>query len=208
MENDAAGPNKKADANEEMKAFVGKSCTFGSTHGEFTEQHWYNCFTCGLTWDKGCCSLCVQVCHKGHDVGYSRKSSFFCDCGAQVSTNIGRIVCKCLSPVSQTTISSLKSNTSNTVSYKNSLTCDKSLEALKSSQWNSALRVVVSHFKSTASSSIEKFVASMDKELVSNLFDNFRTSFASWSSHDAIYEGRLQWQRPLSPWFLENHRQH
>ena len=42
------------------------------------------------------------------------------------------------------------------------------------------------HFKSIASSSIGKFVASMDKDLVSNLFDNFRTSFASWSSHDAI----------------------
>lgn len=188
IENDADGPKKKNDANDAMKALVGKSCTFGSTHGEFTEQHWYNCFTCGLTWDKGCCSLCVQVCHKGHDVGYSRKSSFFCDCGAQVSTNVGRIVCKCLSPVSQATLSSLKSQTSNTVSYKNSLTCGKSLKALKSSQWNSALRVVASHLKSTASSSIEKFVASMDKDLVSNLFDNFRTSFASWSSHYVMPE--------------------
>ena len=47
---------------------------------------------------QGCCSLCARVCHKGHDVGYSRKSSFFCDCGAEVAIAIaeGRTPCKCL----------------------------------------------------------------------------------------------------------------
>jgi len=83
------------------------SCTFVSTHGEFTEQHWYNCYTCGLTWDKGCCSLCARVCHKGHDVGYSRKSSFFCDCGAEVRTTAGRISCKCLAPLLPALLSSV-----------------------------------------------------------------------------------------------------
>lgn len=55
---------------------------------------------------QGCCSLCARVCHKGHDVGYSRKSSFFCDCGAEVATAIaeGRTPCKCLTPVAEDVI--------------------------------------------------------------------------------------------------------
>lgn len=34
-------------------------CTYVKTGGEFQKQHWYNCYTCGLSWDKGCCSVCV-----------------------------------------------------------------------------------------------------------------------------------------------------
>ncbi len=47
--------------------------------------------------------MCARVCHKGHDIGYSRKSSFFCDCGAEVATAIeqNRTPCKCLTPVSE-----------------------------------------------------------------------------------------------------------
>ena len=82
---------------------VSRTCTFVETGDGFTDQHWYNCYTCGLLWDKGCCSLCARVCHKGHDVGYSRKSSFFCDCGAEVAHAIeqNRTPCKCLTPVSE-----------------------------------------------------------------------------------------------------------
>jgi len=82
---------------------VSRTCSFVETGEGFTEQHWYNCYTCGLLWDKGCCSLCARVCHKGHDIGYSRKSSFFCDCGAEVATAISenRTACQCLSPVSE-----------------------------------------------------------------------------------------------------------
>ena len=49
------------------------------------------------------------MCHKGHDIGYSRKSSFFCDCGAEVATAIeqNRTPCKCLTPVSEDTIRGL-----------------------------------------------------------------------------------------------------
>ena len=57
-------------------------CTFAVTGSNFTEQHWYYCYTCGLTQSEGCCSVCVKVCHKGHVVSYSRRSRFFCDCGA------------------------------------------------------------------------------------------------------------------------------
>lgn len=58
-------------------------CRYARSGGEFVEQHWYNCNTCGLIGDKGCCAVCVRVCHSGHDVAYSRRSSFFCDCGAE-----------------------------------------------------------------------------------------------------------------------------
>ena len=55
---------------------------------------------------EGCCSLCARICHKGHDIGYSRKSSFFCDCGAEVATAIEqkRTSCKCLTPLSEDVI--------------------------------------------------------------------------------------------------------
>lgn len=31
----------------------------------------------------GCCTICAKICHKGHDVTYSKFGSFFCDCGAK-----------------------------------------------------------------------------------------------------------------------------
>jgi hypothetical protein len=78
------------------------SCSF-TKKGGFNEQHWYNCYTCGLTWDKGCCTLCALVCHQGHDVSYARYSSFFCDCGAEegVTQTTNRESCKCASPLSE-----------------------------------------------------------------------------------------------------------
>ena len=81
---------------------VRRTCTFVDTGGEFREQHWYNCYTCGLLWDKGCCTLCALTCHRDHDVGYSRKSSFFCDCGAEAASarEQNRAACRCLSPLS------------------------------------------------------------------------------------------------------------
>ena len=55
-------------------------CTFLRTGNNFENQHWYFCYTCGLTGDSGACSVCVKVCHAGHHVVYAKKSSFFCDC--------------------------------------------------------------------------------------------------------------------------------
>ena len=75
-----------------------KVCTFKATEG-YQEQHWYNCRTCGLTGDKGSCSVCAQICHEGHDIVYSRYSSFFCDCGSDSSqsrTDTASVRCKCL----------------------------------------------------------------------------------------------------------------
>ena len=72
----------QADEGRESDALACKVCTFAVTGSNFTEQHWYYCYTCGLTQSEGCCSVCVKVCHRGHIVSYSRRSRFFCDCGA------------------------------------------------------------------------------------------------------------------------------
>ncbi len=68
------------------------------------------CYTCGLVGDRGCCSLCALVCHRGHDVSYARKSSFFCDCGAEQPSigDTSRVRCKCLSAVSKVEIDELQ----------------------------------------------------------------------------------------------------
>ena len=50
------------------------------------------------------------MCHKNHDVGYSRKSSFFCDCGAEEVSSGSRQKCKCLTPIDDTTFNLLNSN--------------------------------------------------------------------------------------------------
>lgn len=75
-------------------------CSFVVKEG-FQEQHWYNCRTCELTGEKGCCSICARVCHDGHDVVYARFSSFFCDCGAESAKSKEESMpynCRCLSP--------------------------------------------------------------------------------------------------------------
>ena len=35
---------------------IPRTCSFVETGEGFTEQHWYNCYTCGLLWDKVCSS--------------------------------------------------------------------------------------------------------------------------------------------------------
>lgn len=55
-------------------------CTFLRTGKKYEDQHWYYCYTCGLTGNTGVCAVCVRVCHKDHHVIYCKKSTFFCDC--------------------------------------------------------------------------------------------------------------------------------
>lgn len=76
---------------------LARRCSFVEKTG-YHGQHWYNCYTCGLVWEKGCCTLCALVCHKGHDVSYSRYSSFFCDCAAEdgTSSSQNRVPCRCM----------------------------------------------------------------------------------------------------------------
>ena len=78
------------------------SCSYAK-YSDFREQHWYQCYTCGLTGDRGCCTICALVCHKGHDVVYARHSSFFCDCGAEQGFSeqtSRRSKCQCLQQLS------------------------------------------------------------------------------------------------------------
>lgn len=78
---------------------VPDACSYVRQRG-FHQQYWYNCYTCNLVWDKGCCTLCALRCHQDHDVSYSRYSSFFCDCGGEAPTDgENRVPCKCLNPI-------------------------------------------------------------------------------------------------------------
>ena len=61
----------------------GKLCTYIQTARVFMNQHWYHCHTCSMLEGVGCCSVCARVCHRDHDVTYSKHGSFFCDCGAK-----------------------------------------------------------------------------------------------------------------------------
>lgn len=72
--------NCDALSQRELRQNLPRTCSYVTKPG-FHEQHWYHCHTCGLTWDKGCCSLCAVLCHSNCDVSYARYSSFFCDCG-------------------------------------------------------------------------------------------------------------------------------
>lgn len=76
-----------------------KLCTFTLTQKEFMHQHWYHCHTCRMVDGVGVCTVCARVCHRGHDVTYSKYGAFFCDCGAkedgscQVGVSSGFTVC-------------------------------------------------------------------------------------------------------------------
>ena len=71
-------------------------CTFITSGESFQEQHWYFCYDCNLVASRGCCSNCAKVCHNGHRVVYSRKSRFFCDCGADGASPTPQHKCYCL----------------------------------------------------------------------------------------------------------------
>ena len=60
-----------------------KLCTFTISKKEFMTQHWYYCHTCKFVDRIGVCTICANVCHKGHDLSYAKFGSFFCDCGAK-----------------------------------------------------------------------------------------------------------------------------
>ncbi len=180
----------------EKSSFITKSgeikqrcCTYVTTNGNFCEQHWYNCYTCGLLWDKGCCSLCAQVCHKskGHDVGYSRKSSFFCDCGAEVGTDCDRGPCKCLSPLSDEILSSVYDKSPcNTSSNDNQEgdPCQK-MNSDVVSFWNEATKISASNFP-TFISALDRYFGSVHSKIIQKLFEVFNTHFEGWAKKDSI----------------------
>ena len=60
-------------------------CTFVRSKKEYLVQHWYHCYTCGLTDHTGVCSVCAATCHRNHETVYHGYTEFYCDCGANDS---------------------------------------------------------------------------------------------------------------------------
>ena len=58
----------------------------------------YHCYTCGLAENTGVCSICAKVCHRDHELAYSKYGAFFCDCGAR-----GEAHCKVSASVAHAT---------------------------------------------------------------------------------------------------------
>lgn len=79
----AAEEDDSNDDESDDDSLSNKLCTFTTTQKEFINQHWYHCHTCKMTDRVGMCTICAKVCHKDHDVTYSKYGSFFCDCGAR-----------------------------------------------------------------------------------------------------------------------------
>ena len=46
----------------------------------------------------GVCSICAQVCHKGHSMSYAKYSSFFCERGGMCQALTARVLCPPKSP--------------------------------------------------------------------------------------------------------------
>ncbi len=182
-------PTTKIDTDDSSTSLKRQTrCSYVSTGGDFTEQHWYNCYTCGLTWDKGCCSLCALVCHKGHDVGYSRKSSFFCDCGAEVRTSVGRLTCKCLSELSPAAIECTycDDNPPLDTSLDDEKVAEVSSACEEDTCWREAMELLASQFATEVKISLDDFKVSVDKSVVENLFDTFNTQFDSWVNREKM----------------------
>ena len=70
---------------ERAKKGQGK-CTFGTTFTRPTIQEWWRCRTCYGISDMGCCTVCANTCHKGHDLERSNcahhQETRYCSCGA------------------------------------------------------------------------------------------------------------------------------
>jgi len=65
------------------QAIANNVCTYSCTGPQYAVQEWFQCFTCNLAGNQGCCSVCARICHAGHQVvGPLNSNGFFCDCGA------------------------------------------------------------------------------------------------------------------------------
>lgn len=80
---DNAEEDDSNDDESDEESLANKLCTYTITQKEFMNQHWYHCHTCKMVDGVGVCTVCAKVCHKDHDISYSKYGSFFCDCGAR-----------------------------------------------------------------------------------------------------------------------------
>jgi len=80
---------------EEELAFINNCidqniCTYSYTKDKkYVYQKWYQCITCGLEGNKGCCEVCKNNCHKDHELVKDENDNsipkenfgpFYCDC--------------------------------------------------------------------------------------------------------------------------------
>lgn len=168
-----------------------RSCSYVQKSG-FHSQHWYNCYTCGLVWDKGCCTLCALVCHKDHDVSYSRCSSFFCDCGAENSSAAeqNRVSCKCLSPLSKEEAERVLDNDGKPLERTASKSeGGKADSSLNTKQFASSISIEIARFsfKSTAISSIQNFTERVrESPWRDALFRILQKQFQLWMQNKSL----------------------
>jgi Putative zinc finger in N-recognin (UBR box) len=170
-----------------------RACSYVLKSG-FHAQHWYNCYTCGLVWDKGCCSLCALICHQGHDVAYSRHSSFFCDCGGEAPTHEeNRVPCKCLTSIDSGDAEKLFNeeewallngplDESECVSSDSEVACTHSED---SELYTSAARVASSRLERYARFSLDRLkTEAVRGNWTSSLFELLRSHRQLWSLKD------------------------
>lgn len=182
---------KKAPSTQDILTFP-RSCSYIEKSG-FHGQHWYNCYTCGLVWDKGCCTLCALVCHKGHDISYSRYSSFFCDCGAENSSAIeqNRVSCTCLSPISKEHGESLVENERSVTESELSEEDRQRISFSNLSEHSLFLNpkttfIAQTSFKAAALSSIEEFARNArNAPWFENLFRGLQQELQHWKEENA-----------------------
>lgn len=162
-----------------------RSCSFIKRSG-FHGQHWYHCYTCNLVNDKGCCSLCALVCHRDHDVAYSRHSSFFCDCAAEDgnSAEQSRVSCKCLSSIPANQLDAIYQNEQ--IEGWGPKTKSNDGSELKNTDCifeENILEIVKYSFAGTALKSVNKFLLDIkDSQWLDSLFSVVDKEFKNWKT--------------------------
>ena len=105
--------------------------------------------------------MCALTCHRDHDVGYSRKSSFFCDCGAEVASagEENRVACQCLSPLSSKELATIYEEPATKKSVDQLADSDKQIEPSSSTAaTKEAMNHMASHSQKRAKRTINALV--------------------------------------------------
>lgn len=163
------------------------ACSFILKSG-FYSQHWYHCFTCGLVWDKGMCTLCALRCHEGHDVTYSRYSSFFCDCGGDPPSPDDpiRVACKCSTRLQPDEVRDLFKKERSATLFGEEEGVDVGIEHASvqgpdTSLYSTTLRLASSRLESYSSCSLEKLKKQASNETwVATLFEVLSQTYDRW----------------------------
>lgn len=91
--------------------------------------------------------MCALTCHRDHDVGYSRKSSFFCDCGAEVASagEENRVACQCLSPLSSKELATIYEEPESAAKKSEDQVADPDKQIMESSSSTAAPKEAMNH---------------------------------------------------------------